>query len=171
MLAARLSIIFARASRSTLTITKRGCNLAVILEMRRAEEAIDACRQCMALQPSNSEAYAAWQPSARCAEQRRGCGRLLRSLRLKPAQPDVLARLGELLLKSGDAFEALHIAAGRSKSIQHHEAAQTLDAASWRQPGRWIRLRRCSRRSRKVRRNWRRTLMQLGSFLARRAAA
>ena len=57
------------------------------------------------------------------------------SLRLKPAQPDILARLGELMLQSGDAAEALSIAAGRSKSIQATKRRGPLSAASWRRPG------------------------------------
>ena len=145
MLAARLSTIFARASRSTLTITKRRLNLAVILgEMRRADEAIDECRQCMALQPSNSEAYAVLGNVLRVAQNNvEAAAAYSDSLRLKPAQPDVLARLGELLSASARSrSKHLHIAAGRSKSIQatkRHGRSSAAPAAAA-----WIRLRRCS---------------------------
>ena len=54
-------------------------NLAVILgEMRRAEEAIDACRQCMALQPTKSEAYAVLQLLRVAQNNVEDRGRLLR---------------------------------------------------------------------------------------------
>jgi Flp pilus assembly protein TadD len=49
------------------------------------------------------------------------------SLRLKPAQLDVLARLGELLLKSGDAFEALAHCRRALDIDPNHEAARALE--------------------------------------------
>ena len=135
-------------------------NLAVILgEMRRAEEAIDECRSHDAAAHKLRSLCRAWQPSARCAEQRRGRGRLLRSLRLKPAQPDVLARLGELLLKSGDAFEAL---AHRRRALEidpNHEAAQTLERRILASTRALDKAEALLEAQSKIRRNWRRTLI------------
>ena len=123
------STTFGRASRSTPHNHQAWLNLAVILgEMRHADEAIDACRRCMALQPASSEAFAVLGNLLRIAQNNVDAAAAYSdSLRLKPAQPDILTRLGELMLQSGDAAEAL-VHCRRALEINpSHEAAGTLE--------------------------------------------
>jgi predicted O-linked N-acetylglucosamine transferase (SPINDLY family)/SAM-dependent methyltransferase len=83
-------------------------NLAVILgEARRLDEAIEACRRCLALQAS-AQSYDVLGNLMRVAERSADAAAAYAdSLRLNPDQPDVLARLGEQLLKQGRSAEAL----------------------------------------------------------------
>ncbi|MFA5958177.1 tetratricopeptide repeat protein [Hyphomicrobium sp.] len=82
-------------------------NLAIILtEMKRSQEAIEACRECLALQPRHAEAHAVLGNLLRLVDGDEAMKAYSNSLALKPDQPLVLTRLGELRLKSGDVDAA-----------------------------------------------------------------
>lgn len=84
-------------------------NLAVILgELNRVDEAIDACRRCMALQPANAEPQNVLGNLLRARQNMPdAAAAYAESLKLKPDQPVVLVRLGELFLDLGKSDEAL----------------------------------------------------------------
>lgn len=84
-------------------------NLAVVLgELRRLDEAIEAGRRCIALQPTHAEAHSIlgnlYRNAGRNAD---AIAAYAASLEHKADQPSVLARLGEVLLLSGKTADAL----------------------------------------------------------------
>ncbi|CCB65555.1 MULTISPECIES: tetratricopeptide repeat protein [unclassified Hyphomicrobium] len=83
-------------------------NLAIILgELSRSKEAIEACRECLALQPGNANGHAILGNLLRVANNdAEAMTAYLNALNLKPNQPLVLARLGELHFKSNDIESA-----------------------------------------------------------------
>lgn len=83
-------------------------NLAVILgEARRLDEAIEACRRSLTLQAS-AESYAVLGNLLRVAQHTADAiAAYSDSLKLKPEQPAVLVKQGELLLQSGRSADAL----------------------------------------------------------------
>ena len=84
-------------------------NLAIVLaDLKRSKEAIEACRQCVAVQPENSAAFEVLGNLLRVAKsETEAADAYLESLRLKPEQPQVLTRLAELMLQSGNAGDAM----------------------------------------------------------------
>jgi protein O-GlcNAc transferase len=79
-------------------------NLAVILgDLRRTNEGIEACRRCLALEPSNAEAHAVLGNLHRQnASDADAIPAYTASLKIKPHQPALLTKLGEVLLKVGE---------------------------------------------------------------------
>ncbi len=105
-------------------------NLAIILgELRRSAEAIEACRQCVALQPENSAAFEVLGNLLRIAENNADATRGLSRL----ASPQAGAAPGPCAPRRADAASgkgggsASPIAGRQSRSIRRHQDARKLE--------------------------------------------